>query len=104
MPHYRMFDGPVDLDVALGLVAASPSKYNWTEIHDNNKLLEEAFLGEADDGWRLLDAYTPTILRADLHTGGVDCLHYCLPGPSGHWVRLLYNILVAATASKGDGD
>lgn len=65
----------------------------------------QAFLSSADgrygsrSRWRLLDSYTPTFLRADSHMGGngPDCLHYCLPGPTDHWVRLLYNILLVAT-------
>lgn len=64
------------------------------------KILEEAFSG--DDGWKLLDAYTPTVLRADSHRGATskrwqDCLHYCNPGPVDHWVTLLYNILLVET-------
>lgn len=60
------------------------------------KILEGAF--SKDDGWKLLDAYTPTILRADLHNGGEDCVHYCMPGPIDHWVVLLYNMLLAETS------
>lgn len=40
-----------------------------------------------DLGWRLLDAYSPTLLRADMHIGErrdterkPDCLHYCVVG------------------------
>lgn len=62
------------------------------------KLLEEAF-AEAD-GWTLLDAYGPTILRADSHAGE-DGLHYCVPGPIDHWVTLLYNILLEKVPSPG---
>lgn len=47
------------------------------------------------DGWRILDAYTPTVLRADSHIGDKDCLHYCVPGPADHWATLLYNMLLA---------
>lgn len=47
------------------------------------------------DGWKILDAYTPTVLRADSHIGDHDCLHYCVPGPADHWVTLLYNMLLA---------
>jgi hypothetical protein len=32
--------------------------------------------------------------RPDRHPGGVDCLHYCLPGPIDEWVRLIYAALV----------
>ncbi|CAN0404931.1 unnamed protein product [Ectocarpus fasciculatus] len=89
----RMFDGPVDLDTALDLVAKGPPVYQWTKFGDKNKLLEETFEA-AHGGWTLLDAYSPTILRADYHASEKDGLHYCLPGPIDHWVVLLYNILL----------
>lgn len=99
-----MFEGPVDLDVALALVDAAPESYKFRTFHDNNRLLEEAFLGDPSDGWWLIDSYTPTVLRPDLHRGGADCLHYCIPGPVDHWVRLLYNVLLVATGSEAGGE
>ena len=98
-----MFEGPVDLGVALALVDAAPESYKFSTFHDNNRLLEEAFLRDPSDGWRLIDSYTPTVLRPDLHIGGNDCLHYCIPGPTDHWVRLLYNVLLVATGGDGRG-
>ncbi|CAM9961222.1 unnamed protein product, partial [Scytosiphon promiscuus] len=88
----RMFDGPVDLDTALELVAKGPPEFDWPSIVDKNKALEEAF--STKDGWKLLDVYAPTVLRADSHHGGRDCLHYCQPGPVDHWVVLFYNMLL----------
>ena len=26
--------------------------------------------------------------------GGLDCLHYCYPGPSDYWAKTLYNLLL----------
>lgn len=58
-------------------------------------------------GWKLLDAYSPVMMRADSHMGPRidgkgkdDCLHYCIPGPIDHWVVLLQNILVADTRGR----
>lgn len=90
-----MFDGPVDSEVAARLVGGGPAKYRWNTFRDKNARLEEAF--SADKGWVLLDAYTPTVLRSDMHHGGDDCLHYCMPGPADHWITLLYNIILVAT-------
>lgn len=62
--------------------------------------------GAAGEGWKILDAYTPTTLRADSHIGGRDCLHYCLPGPVDHWITLLYNIILQQKADmshRGEG-
>lgn len=89
-----MFEGPVDADVAASLVAAAPNWYHWPSFDANNKMLRAAF--NQTDGWVLLDAYSPTLLRADSHIGENDCLHYCVPGPADHWITLLHNIIVAA--------
>lgn len=104
----RRFEGPVDAKLALSLVEEAPEEYKWNTFHGQNKLLEAAFSRKI--GWWLLDAYSPTILRADSHIGvGNDCLHYCVPGPADHWVTLLHNLLVAATTATtafppgGDG-
>ena len=84
--------------MATGLVSAAPPEYQWSTFNDSNTLLEEAFSREA--GWRLLDVFSPTVLRADAHIGGRDCLHYCLPGPADHWIVLLYNTLLAAANAR----
>ncbi|CAM9638025.1 unnamed protein product [Ascophyllum nodosum] len=105
----RMFEGPVDGDVATRLVAASPKRYNYGTFRGSNRLFDEAFVPSLvsgqkgdDSGWVLLDAYTPSFFRADMHMGGdgPDCLHYCMHGPMDHWVRLLYNIILATKHSK----
>ncbi|CAM9583244.1 unnamed protein product [Ectocarpus sp. 12 AP-2014] len=94
----RMFGGPVDLDTALDLVEKGRSAYEWTTFREKNKLLEEAFKA-THGGWTLLDAYSPTIVRADSHASAKDGLHYCVPGPIDHWVVLLYNILLEKVES-----
>ncbi|CAM9357325.1 unnamed protein product [Scytosiphon promiscuus] len=90
----KMFGAPVSADTAAALVAQGPTDYQWTAFENRNKVLQEAFEGSGGR-WRWLDVYSPTVLRADCHRGGVDCLHYCLPGPIDHWVVLLYHILLA---------
>lgn len=89
----RIHSGPVSSAEADRLVAEAPESFKWSTFGDRNAILEEAF--PAAEGWKLLDAYSPTILRPDSHQGGNDCLHYCLPGPVDHWVTLLYNMLLA---------
>lgn len=110
-----MFEGPVDGDEAQRLVAAAPEEYKYPSFQESNRLLEQAFVSNrsqslfsnsssslesdyGEDGWVLLDAYSPSLFRADMHLGGKgpDCLHYCIYGPYDHWVRLLYNIILAA--------
>ena len=94
-----MFNDPVEEDVALQLISEAPKKYVWRFFDSFNAQLEEAF--SARDGWKLLDAFSPTHLRADNHIGGSDCLHYCVPGPADHWITLLYNILLEAREARG---
>ena len=62
------------------------------------QVLEDAFLS-VRPRWALLDAYTPTVLRADMHGRKGDGLHYCIPGPLDHWVSLLYNMLLVETSA-----
>ncbi|CAN0493741.1 unnamed protein product, partial [Ectocarpus sp. 8 AP-2014] len=90
----RMFDGPVNKTMASKLVAEAPDSYEWDSFESRNVQLQKAF--SPDRGWKLLDAYSPTLLRPDSHIGNNDCLHYCIPGPADHWALLLYNILLVA--------
>lgn len=61
--------------------------YNWYMIQYENILIEPVM---RDNGFDILDVYSSTILRSDSH---IDCLHYCIPGPVDHWIRLLYNMI-----------
>lgn len=66
-------------------------KYHWNEFkHQNDKVF--GIFGNY--GFELMDVYTPTIMRSDSHLGGKDCLHYCIPGPADHWVRMLMNMFM----------
>jgi GDSL/SGNH-like Acyl-Esterase family found in Pmr5 and Cas1p len=52
-----------------------------------------------DASWELLRVDHSTLLRRDGqrvvgHSNASDCLHYCEPGPTDHWVDLLYHRLV----------
>ena len=86
--------GPVKPNVAQHLVDESPHKYNWEQFEELNVAFEKGFSKEM--GWWMIDAFTPTFMRADSHIGDGDCLHYCVPGPADHWVDLFYNILLRA--------
>ncbi|CAM9165023.1 unnamed protein product [Hapterophycus canaliculatus] len=90
----RMFAAPIDFRAAARLVSESPEEYGWNTFDLRNEILEKSFTGSGSS-WKLLDAYTPTLLRADSHRTLEDCLHYCLPGPLDLWASLLYNLLVA---------
>jgi len=70
-----------------------------------NEIAAEIFRAHA--GAIRLHAYTPSIMRIDSHvgrhvTGGpIDCLHYCIPGPTMLWVDLLTNRMVQAARCAG---
>ena len=70
-----------------------------------------AFLFAPTEPARLLDAFALSNARADRHVASktrlmvtedgkrvtsavMDCLHYCLPGPSDAWALALYNLLL----------
>lgn len=64
--------------------------YNWDKFKGQNAAIRNFFEDHYPGKVLFLDAYTPTILRADNH---VDQLHYCIPGVMDNWIRLLYNAL-----------
>ena len=69
--------------------------YDWREFKQRNSVAAPIF--EAA-GFKVLDVYTPTSMRADAHIPK-DCLHYCIPGPTLHWV----NLAAAAVLDSGHG-
>ena len=84
------FSAPKNITYALEMIQKSPPSYKWNDFNVANEIFESVF---SYDNWNILDAYTPTILRADSHIGSGDCLHYCIPGPADLWVDFLYNII-----------
>lgn len=65
-------------------------RFHWNEFKHQNEKVFEIF---GKYGFELMDVYTPTIMRSDSHVGGKDCLHYCMPGPADHWIRMLMHII-----------
>lgn len=74
----------------------STQPFHWNKFHAQNVDVE-AFLKDKFPMVLRLDAYTPTVLRADSH---VDGLHYCIPGPIDEWVTILYNALSLVASSS----
>ena len=68
--------------------------YDWAEYEQRNALARQTF---RPLGFTLLDVEVPTSMRPDRHQ--VDCLHYCLPGPSMLWVQLMYAALLGEHAA-----
>ena len=68
--------------------------YHWGDFRRQNGLVRRVIEDDFPGIWHM-DAYSPTVLRPDLHAGANDCLHYKhgQPSPVFHWVRLLYNML-----------
>lgn len=81
---------------------AAAAKYNWNSFPRQNSLVERLVAeaaAAAPDGapaWLFLDVENSTVLRADRHRDG---LHYCVPGPTDAWVRLLLVALEEANAA-----
>lgn len=77
---------------------------NTVVVNKNDSRSEqEAALPRED--WRRLKEVTlfrvesSTLLRRDGHRvighhGNEDCLHYCEPGPTDHWIELFYHHIV----------
>ena len=70
----------------------SAHRYHWTEFMHQNSLIQ-TLIAEQYPSILLLDVATPTILRADHHVGGEDCLHYCCHSVVDHWLLLFINVL-----------
>jgi hypothetical protein len=51
----------------------------------------------------LFDIYLPTAMRPDRHPGGIDCLHYCIPGPISFWADYLAAILSMHARTSASG-
>lgn len=82
--------------------SAAPDKYRFPLFPENNRLLEEAFVPNSssslesdygDNGWVLLDPYSPSLL-----------LHHCMHSPYDHWARLLYSICFSRQRLEGAPD
>lgn len=88
-------------------------RYGWPHIAQENGAIA-ACVFPTTSRWRSLSAYTPLMTRPDRHPGNqtwdysalarismrrknpevhIDCVHYCLPGPTDTLVHLLYHAL-----------
>ena len=80
------------------LHAANESRrYDWLEYAERNAALESIF---RQAGFRIIDVYNASAMRADSHTY-TDCLHYLIPGPSLHWVRVFWDALSGSRCGSG---
>jgi hypothetical protein len=66
-------------------------KYHWNALPDYDKYIRSN-LSVARYGFKILDM-SPLYYRADAHTGGGDCLHFCMPGPVDLFAILLFQML-----------
>jgi hypothetical protein len=72
--------------------------WKYTLFEEQNQVIE-AFFAKNFPKILLLDFFTSTVLRRDLHG---DNLHYCLPGVLLHWVNnLFYNALQVIRKYQG---
>ena len=73
-----------------------PRRYHWDEFDRQNTLVRH-FLHTYYPETLVLDVATPSSLRQDAH---YDELHYCIPGPVGLWVDLLFSALQLISTFK----
>ena len=79
-----------------------PLPYDWHELVRQNDLVASLIEREFP-GVVYMDVATSTALRGDFHVSAMlhnpptnaDCMHYIEPGPMDHWIRTLYNVLLA---------
>ena len=92
--------GSVDLAHAQLSAAPQETRYDWLEYAERNAILEPIFRRA---GFRVVDVYNASALRADSHSY-TDCLHYLVPGPSLHWVRVFWDELLRSAGRDADQD
>lgn len=69
--------------------------WHWDRMDYQNDVVL-GYLSTNHPSVSIIDIVHETKLRGDLHIGGGDCLHYCLPGPMDHWNRVFMNKLKLA--------
>ena len=62
------------------------AQYNWRGV-EGREARAKALLGSL--GVPYLDTFVSTSYRPGGRMPGVNCNHFCLPGPVDEWVRLL---------------
>jgi hypothetical protein len=72
-------------------IPANLDKYHWNSLPEYDNYIRSS-LSEARYGFKILDM-SPLYFRADAHTGGGDCLHFCMPGPVDLFAILLLQML-----------
>lgn len=92
------FGKPIEnIEEASEIIESCPPAYGWNRFHYQNEISTPMFV---DKGFKLMDVFTSGVLRSDSHKGFGDCLHYCIPGPVDHWVRMFYNIFIENELTK----
>ena len=72
--------------------------HTWSRIPPQNPIVKREV---HSIGGVYVDVAPMTALRADGKMGGVDCLHYCIPGPVDGWVQLILNTLLQLLPRHG---
>lgn len=63
-------------------------EFKWHMIKPQNKMMLDILKASHGLKFHFIDAYAVSIDRQDRHQGGMDCLHYCLPGPPDLWTSI----------------
>ena len=68
-------------------------QWHWDKMDDQNEVVVK-YIQTHYPTVDILDVAPMSQLRGDMHIGGGDCLHYCLPGPVDHWNKMLLNMII----------
>ena len=67
-------------------------EWHWAAAPGQSTRVARPLL-KAENKQYFLDLMVMNQRRPDRHPGGVDCLHYCIPGPIDQWIRLVFATL-----------
>lgn len=92
-PNCSQYDSPIATPIPRSHL--SQQGWNWQDLPSQAEAVSAMLRSNWTDAVIEMDVIPAMDLRPDGHQPGQDhdCVHYTLPGPQSHWVRLLYNLV-----------
>jgi len=96
LDHAKHFNDPPLADLP---VPEAGHEYSYDKFAHQNSLVQSLIQKRFHRNVVYFDVYNSTSRRSDSHSQ--DPLHYCIPGPIDHWVRIFANVLRLVDSHNG---